>query len=179
MHASIHSELLYVTQITNDIAIAIVTQHNCECRALRTIEPACAGYSLNNEKKLNLTELGSKHEEHNTILMYGCHDNNPVCVQISILVLVPSCQQLMNELLQDSVACRYARFGVQLGLSPDTIECITMNHRDVYRCLINVINHWVNNFQVSWNVVVKALDRIDCKIMAETICQKYNVVVVS
>ena len=92
-------------------------------------------------------------------------------------VLAPSCQQLMSELLKDSVACRYDRFGIHLGLSPDTIECITMNHRDVYRCLVNVINHWVNNYHVSWSTVASALDQIDCRNMAETIRLKYNVTV--
>ena len=85
----------------------------------------------------------------------------------------------MSELLKDSVACRYDRFGIHLGLSPDTIECITMNHRDVYRCLINVINHWVNNYQVSWSAVVSALDQMDCRNMAETIRLKYTVTVAS
>ena len=37
-------------------------------------------------------------------------------------VLAPTCQQLMSELLKESVACRYERFAIQLGLSPDTIE---------------------------------------------------------
>ena len=98
-----------------------------------------------------------------------------IILSIPHAVLAPSCQQLMNELLTDSVACRYDRFGIQLGLSPDTIECITMNHRDVYRCLINVINHWVRNNQVSWSAVAGALDQIDCRNMAETIRIKYSV----
>ena len=87
----------------------------------------------------------------------------------------------MNELLKDSVACRYDRFGIHLGLSPDTIECIAMNHRDVYmyRCLINVINHWVNNYQVSWSAVASALDQIDYRNMAETIHLKYTVIAAS
>ena len=83
----------------------------------------------------------------------------------------------MEELLNNSVAWRYDRFGIYLGLSPDTIECITMNHRDVHRCLISVINQWVNNYQVSWSAVASALDQIDCRNMAETICKKYNVAI--
>ena len=93
-------------------------------------------------------------------------------------VLAPSCQQLISELLSDAVACRYQRFAAQLGLSPDTIEVISMNHRDAYRCLINVINHWVNNYEVSWAAVTNALDGIDCRNMAETIRMKYNIVLV-
>lgn len=85
----------------------------------------------------------------------------------------------MSELLNDSVACRYERFAVHLGLRPDTIEVITMNHsRDAYRCLINVINHWVNNYQVSWSAVTTALDNIDCRNMAEMIRLKYNNIIV-
>ena len=98
---------------------------------------------------------------------------------ISYAVLAPTCQQLMSELLNNSVACRYERFAVQLGLSPDTIGVITMNHsRDAYRCLINVINHWVNNYQVSWSTVTSALENIDCRNMAEMIRLKYTYVVV-
>ena len=93
-------------------------------------------------------------------------------------VLAPSCQQLISELLSDAVACRYQRFAIQLGLSPDTIEVISMNHRDAHRCLINVINHWVNNYEVSWDAVTNALDGIDCRNMAETIRMKYNIVLV-
>ncbi len=102
-----------------------------------------------------------------------------LCMHVHALnnaVLAPSCQQIMNELLKDSVACSYDRLGIQLGLSPDTIECITMNHRDVYRCLIDVINHWVNTYQVSWSAVASALDQIDRRKMAETIRIKYNMV---
>ena len=92
------------------------------------------------------------------------------------IVLAPTCQQLMSELLKDSVACRYERFAVHLGLSPDTIEVITMNHsRDAYRCLINVINHWVNNYKVSWSAVITALNNSDCRNMAEVIRFKYIV----
>ena len=95
-----------------------------------------------------------------------------------ITVLAPTCQQLMSELLKDSVACRYDRFAIQLGLSPDTIEVITMNHsRDAYRCLINVINYWVNNYQVSWSAVTSALENIDCRNMAEMIQLKYVIIV--
>ena len=45
-----------------------------------------------------------------------------------------------------------------------------------HRCLINVINHWVNNYEVSWDTVTNALDGIDCRNMAETIRMKYNIV---
>ena len=80
----------------------------------------------------------------------------------------------MSELLKDSVACRYEQFAVHLGLSPDTVAVITMNHRDAHRCLINILNHWVNNFEVSWSRVTTALDNIDCRNMAETIRMKYS-----
>lgn len=83
----------------------------------------------------------------------------------------------MSELLKDSVACRYERFAVNLGLSPDAVEVITMNHRDAHRCLINVINYWVNNSEVSWSAVISALEGIDCRNMAETIRCKYNMVI--
>lgn len=81
-------------------------------------------------------------------------------IYVCLAVLAPTCQQHTSELLKDSVACRYERLAVQLGLSPDTIEVITMNHRYRYRCLINVINCWVNNYQVSWSMVTKALENI-------------------
>ena len=97
---------------------------------------------------------------------------------ISYAVLAPTCQQLMSELLKDSIACRYERFAVQLGLSPDTIEVITMNYsRDPYRCLINVINYWVNNYQVSWSTVTTALENIDCRNMAEMIRLTYTMII--
>ena len=92
-------------------------------------------------------------------------------------VLAPSCQQLIDELLKDEVVCQYKQFAVHLGLEPATVECITMSCGAVpspHWCLINVINHWVDNHDVSWQTVTKALDCIGCQRMAEEVQLKYS-----
>lgn len=81
----------------------------------------------------------------------------------------------MSELLEDAVAVHYEALGIHLGLSPYKVAVITMDHKAAHACLIRVINHWVNNHEVSWSAVASALDRIDCRHMADNIRVKYKV----
>ena len=68
------------------------------------------------------------------------------------------------------------RLGVWLGINHTVLTTIEKNYEhDGERCKIEMLEHWLKNFNASWSEMISALEAIDRRNLAIQLREKYNI----